>query len=235
MADRFFVHGPIAPGEIMLTGDEAHHAVAVRRFGPGDRIVLFCGDGGEYPATILATAKKSLTLSVEPRIDANRETQHPIVIGAALPKGDRFDFLIEKLVELGTSRFVPLLAARSVVVPKSASMPKWRRAIIEASKQCGRNRLMLIDEPKVLTDYLADSTLSAAKVFFHTSSEPAAPDLSRSSAFAIGPEGGWTEAEVEQARSAGWKIVQHGPRVLRLETAAIAAAHWAMAEQLRSG
>ncbi|MGK2932688.1 MAG: RsmE family RNA methyltransferase, partial [Solirubrobacterales bacterium] len=105
MADRFFTDQPLSPGELDLDGAEAHHLAAVRRFAPGDRVTLFNGDGGEYPAEVVGVSKRAVSLMVKERIEANRELQHQFVIASALPKGDRLDFLLEKLVELGVTTF----------------------------------------------------------------------------------------------------------------------------------
>ena len=114
MADRFFTKFPLSPGEFVLDGPEAHHIGTVRRFEPGDRVVLFNGDGGEYPAEIVSAGKKQVVLQVLVREEPQREVPFPIVVGSALPKADRLDYLNEKLVEVGATRFVPLVTARSI-------------------------------------------------------------------------------------------------------------------------
>ena len=115
MADRFFTADPLGPGEYVLSGPEAHHLAAVRRFAPGDRVVLFNGDGHDYPAEVISVGKKSVVLTILEAVVADRELGFPLVVGSVLPKGDRADFLIEKLTELGVTRFVPLITARAVV------------------------------------------------------------------------------------------------------------------------
>src|SRR5687768_11209096 len=117
MADRFHTPAPLAPGEFVLDGPEAHHLAAVRRFGPGDRVTLFNGDGREYPAEVVSVGKRSVVLNVLAAVEADRELGFELAVAAALPKADRADFLVEKLTELGATRFVPLVTARSVVVP----------------------------------------------------------------------------------------------------------------------
>src|SRR5262249_40375652 len=132
MAERFFTSDPLAPGEYVLTGAEAHHISTVRRFGLGDRVVLFNGDGNEYAAEVVGVAKKAVTLNVLSVAAIDRELAFPLVVASALPKGDRADFLVEKLTELGVTQFIPLVTARSVVVPKESAVEKFRRAVIEA-------------------------------------------------------------------------------------------------------
>src|SRR5215218_8878796 len=120
MSDRFYTPDPLGPGEYVLSGPEAHHLAAVRRFGPGDRVVLFNGDGRDHPAEVVAPDRKRTLLNVLPAVAIDRELPFPLEVAAALPKGDRGDYLIEKLTELGMSRFTPLLTERTVVQPKEA-------------------------------------------------------------------------------------------------------------------
>ena len=146
MADRFYTPHPLAAGDFTLDGPEAHHLASVRRFVAGDRVTLFNGDGHDYPSEVVGVGKKSVALVVSAGVPADRERRPELWVASAVPKGDRADFLIEKLTELGVARFVPLVTTRSVVVPKGVE--KFERMVIEASKQCGRNVLMRIDPPQ---------------------------------------------------------------------------------------
>ncbi len=225
MSDRFFTADPLGPGEYVLTGPEAHHLGTVRRFVPGERIVLFNGDGHDYPAEILAAAKRTVVLNVLAPVAVERELPFPLVVGCALPKGDRADFLVEKLTELGVTRFVPLVTARAVVHPKASVVEKFARGVIEASKQCGRNRLMAVDPPQAWAAFHARTDLPAVRLLLHTGPGPAAArGGGHAVAVAIGPEGGFAPEEVASGIGAGWAPVSLGPRVLRVETAAVAAA-----------
>src|SRR5438094_561720 len=214
MAERFYTPDPLAPGEYTLTGAEAHHLAAVRRFGPGDRVVLFNGDGNDYPAQIVAAAKKSVTLRVTSAEAADRELGFPLVVASALPKGDRADFLIEKLTELGVTRFVPLVTARSVVQPRDAKVGKLERVVIEASKQCGRNRLMAIDPSRRWDEHVTGATARPPlRLVLHPLQAARLSDLSTGDVraggvtIAVGPEGGFTDDEVAAAEAAGWRRV----------------------------
>jgi 16S rRNA (uracil1498-N3)-methyltransferase len=225
MADRFFTPDPLAPGDCTLNGPEAHHMAAVRRFGPGDQVTLFNGDGCEYPAEVISIGKKSAVLHISARIAASRELGFPLVVASALPKGDRADFLIEKLTELGVTRFIPLVAERSVVRPRESTVEKFTRAVIEASKQCGRNTLMVVEPPREWTALLSRADLPETRLVLHTGPDlPHVPGSPSGCAVAIGPEGGFTPAEIEAAIGSNWKPVSLGPRTLRMETAALAAA-----------
>ena len=166
MSDRFYTNQPLGPGEFVLDGAEAHHLSAVRRFASGDRVTLFNGDAFDYPAEVVAVGKKSVSLAVLDRVAADREVGFTLVVASAVPKGDRGDYLIEKLTELGATRFVPLVTARSVVVSKS---DKLTRVVIEASKQCGRNVLMRVAPLADWDAYARLGDLPAARVLAHPS------------------------------------------------------------------
>jgi 16S rRNA (uracil1498-N3)-methyltransferase len=234
MADRFYTEAPLAPGEFALVGPDAHHLSTVRRFSTGDQIVLFNGDGYEYPAEILATGKKQVALNLLAPVRVNRESRFPVVVGSALPKGDRADYLIEKLTEVGCAHFVPLLTARSVVQPKESKTDKLQRAVIEASKQCGRNILMRVERPHTFVEFLVRPDWPTARYLLHTAGSdrisPAQIDRSKwldGVVFAVGPEGGLSAEELSQAIALGWQAITFGPRILRVETAAVVATAWA--------
>ena len=225
MADRFYTPDALAPGEYALAGPEAHHLASVRRFAPGDRVTLFNGDGRDYPAAVAAVGSQRVLLTLEPGVEADRERPDPVWIASAVPKGDRADTLVEKLTELGAARFTPLICERSVVIPKATTEAKFRRQVIEASKQCGRNRLMRVDAGVSFARFLTDPELPAGRWLLHTAGGDALPAqvAGESRVVAIGPEGGFTPEEVEAALAAGWRGATLGPRVLRVETAAVAA------------
>ncbi len=227
MADRFYTPDLLPPGEFVLDGPEGHHLATVRRFAPGDCVVLFNGDGHDYPAEVLSVGKKSAVLTVGSPVVANREIGFSLVVASALPKGDRADFLIEKLTELGVTRFVPLIVTRSVVVPKGNVVEKFARAVVEASKQCGRNVLMEIEGPCRWIDLIQRTTEPSCRYVLHTSNQvelfSGVSKKRQDAILAIGPEGGFTEEEVTAAIRAGWQTVTLGPRILRVETAALAA------------
>jgi 16S rRNA (uracil1498-N3)-methyltransferase len=233
MSDRFYTPDPLLAGEYILTGPEAHHLATVRRFGPGARVTLFNGDGYDYPAEVVATDRKRTVLNVSSPVAVDRELTFRVEVAVALPKGDRGDFLVEKLTELGVSRLIPLGTARTVVQPKDSRLEKLRHAVIEASKQCGRNRLMTVAPLTRWAEFIRSAELPPLRVLLHPP-EPGAEvrqltDLSADAVrggvvFAVGPEGGFTPQEVAAAAEAGWLRVGLGPRVLRVETAAIAAA-----------
>src|SRR5262245_13572158 len=224
MADRFYINSALAVGPVLLQGPEAHHLATVRRFRQGDVVVLFNGDGHEYPAEILVAGRKRASLQVLRVEQPKRELGFRLEVAAPLPKGDRGDFLIEKLTELGVTDFVPLQTERSIVHPRDTKLERLQRAVIEASKQCGRNVLLQIHPLVEWSKYCQSDARGASRFLAHPSARDQFTASPGDVCAAIGPEGGFTDAEVDTARSAGWRVVSVGPRVLRVETAAIALA-----------
>ena len=231
VSSRFFSDEPIAynPGagaETRLAGSEAHHLIHVMRAKVGDHVTLFDGSGAQFGCEITAVGRADATLAVHSRDEVDREAAVTVTVGVALPKGDRQKNLIEKLTEVGVARVTPLLTEHSVAAPKGSAIDKLRRLVIEASKQCGRNRLMVIDEPLPLAAFLAAQADADERLFAHPGGDPAPPPKpsSRSVAIAIGPEGGFSDAEAAAASREGWRAVSLGPRILRVETAAIVVA-----------
>jgi 16S rRNA (uracil1498-N3)-methyltransferase len=181
-----------------------------------------------WPAVVREVAGDRVALEVAGEGVPGREPARPLTLATAVPKGERFDWLVEKAVEVGVARLVPLITARSVVDPRPAKLDRLRRAVVEASKQCGRNRLMRLDPPADFAAYLAAEP-APGRLLAHPGG-PAPADWAGTgsqpgpAALAIGPEGGFSEAEVEAARAAGWRVVALGPTLLRIETAAIVGA-----------
>ena len=222
MADRFFLAEPPRDGRAVLRGEEAHHLMRVRRLGVGEQVELFDGAGGGFRAVVRNLAKDAVELAVgEPIPD--RRLPLDLTLATAVPKGERFDWLVEKATELGVARLVPLRTERSSVDPRPSKLDRLRRVVIEASKQCGRNRLMELSDPVDWPDW-ARSQTAALRVL----ADPRGggfPPVGRVSqaAVAIGPEGGFTTDEVALAESAGWLCARLGATLLRIETAGLAA------------
>ncbi len=228
MTDRFFHPDTLEIGDCVLTGPEAHHLAHVKRIKQGETVILFNGDGNEYLAEVISIGRRCVVVNVREKRAADRELRFPITVAAALPKADRTDFLIEKLTELGAACFVPLVTTRSVVVPRDGTAEKLQRAVIEASKQCGRNRLMRVEPPQRWEQFVRRPDLPPLRVVLDPGGAAVLPPIDATGGVvAVGPEGGFTPQELESARRYGWQMVSLGPRVLRIETAAIAAmARW---------
>lgn len=229
MGHRYYVETPIAGHQATLLGAEAHHLVHVMRAKPGERVVLFDGSGGEFVAEVQRVDRGSVQLALLSQQAPEREAKVGVVAGVSLPKGERQRWLVEKLVELGVRRFVPLVTERGVAQPGAAALERLRRAVIESSKQCGRNRLMEVAAPAHWRDYIRHAGGGGCRLVACPAASATLSDAIRDTviprgggfAFAIGPEGGLTDEEMLAAQHAGWKLVSLGPRILRVETAAV--------------
>jgi 16S rRNA (uracil1498-N3)-methyltransferase len=224
--DRFYCPEPPDQGRLTLLGEEARHLGRVLRLGPGDRVEVFDGRGLTTPAEVVELAKERVELRAlgPPRPD--REAPFRLTLATAVPKGERFDWLVEKATELGVSRLVPLITERSVVDPRAAKLDRLRRVIVESCKQSGRSRLMELEGPTRWTA-LSGRDDGGHRLLAHPDGiVPAAwprPGPEGVVTLAVGPEGGFTDAEVEHARARGWAIVGLGATKLRIETAGLAA------------
>ncbi len=221
MAERFYVNCPLVVGPVLLQGPEAHHLAVVCRLRPGDRVCLFNGDGREYAAEVVAVERRAVALEVDGVAAPVRELPFRLLVAAPVPKGDRAQFLVEKLTEIGVSSFIPLRTERSVVHPREAKLEKLERYVIEASKQCGRNVLMRIEPLADWQEFHRRRELPALRVLAHPQGERLTWSGGQDVALVVGPEGGFTEKEVQQAREAGWRVTGLGSRILRIETAAL--------------
>jgi 16S rRNA (uracil1498-N3)-methyltransferase len=254
MLDRYFVETPITGQQVSLSGPEAHHLINVMRARKGARVILFDGSGCEFSARVENVGRNDIELTVLSREEVDRELPFVLTLAVALPKGDRQKWLVEKAVELGVGRVIPLKTQRAVAQPVQQALARLRRTVIEASKQCGRNRLMEIAEPLDFSDFIDQTRDQPCRLLAHPHAAHSAADvgcvkhtdtavhfmhptdndvgcakhtdattdeLLRNVFVAIGPEGGFTNEEVALAAKAGWQTVDLGPRILRIETAAI--------------
>jgi 16S rRNA (uracil1498-N3)-methyltransferase len=232
---RFFTDSlPPAGAAFTLRGDEAHHMLNVVRVRVGEEVSLFDGSGAVACARLLQGRRGEAALQVLSVERVDVEAPRKLTIACALPRATRMDFLVEKCCELGVSRFVPMVARRSVADPlgrQENHLVRWRRIALEASKQCGRARLMEITavlpfESALLTREPADGRMIASPAPGGLGLAEFAAGLQPAqgvTAF-VGPEGGFTPEEVDLAARAGCAAVSLGPRILRVETAAVALA-----------
>ena len=227
VSHRFYSSIPIDSTDVTLEGAEARHLKHVMRAVTGDEVVLFDGRGTEFVAEITSTSRQEVQLVVRKKVEIDRESAVRLTIAVALPKGDRQKFLVEKCVELGVSTLVPIITEHGVARPSDAVIGKLQRAVIEASKQCGRNWLMQVSPPQNCQAYFQSVDPQAVRWIAAVPRSEAAvdPDLPATDALAVyaavGPEGGFTSAEMESAASLGWQPISLGPRTLRVETAAL--------------
>lgn len=229
MSERFFIPQiPEAPTADLL-GAEAKHLAKVLRKEVGDEVILFDGRGGRARATIAGMDKRSVRLTILERMQTDDSSTAPLVLAMAVPKGERFRWLVEKATELGVDRLVPLQTARSVVHPRDGKLEKMEQTVIAACKQSNRDRLMTIDAPTRWEDFVAKEFRQSRVIVAHPcgfSWEKLLDDgdADRAIIAAVGPEGGFDDREIAMAVDAGAKLVSLGPQVLRIETAALAMA-----------
>lgn len=228
---RFFCPLPLAIGATLQLPDAVAHHVQVLRLAPGDQIVLFNGEGGEHVAVLTGIEKKRAFAEVKTFSPREAELPYALTLAQALPEGSKMDWIIEKAVELGVTAVVPLAAQRSVVrltAERAAKkMEHWQAVITAASEQCGRNRLAHLAEPTGLGDWLRQQNLHCRILFSpraeHSLSDWARHQAPQSVSILVGPEGGLTEEEERMALAQGMLALSLGPRVLRTETAGLAA------------
>jgi 16S rRNA (uracil1498-N3)-methyltransferase len=197
---------------------------------PGAEVTLFDGTGLEYLASIERIGRGEVRLAVLSREAIDRELPYRLVLAVSLPKADRQRWLVEKAVELGVANLVPLKTARSVAQPVEQVRARFQRYVVEASKQCGRNRLMEIADPADWPAFVAATRDVPLRLLAHPGAPairlagwqpPTGGNPEGSACLAVGPEGGWTTEEVATAVAAGWQCVGLGARILRIETAAV--------------
>ena len=227
MSERFFLAAAPQGDRAVLTGDEARHLSRVLRAKPGDEVMVFAGTGMEWPARIVRMSRDAVELETGPAREDPATAGPAVTIAVALPKGERQKWLVEKLTELGVARLVPLETERGVAEATPAACERLRRGVIEACKQCGRNRLLEIGAPRSVAAALADMPPGSRAVIADPGGIPLDPrglaDATSLLAL-IGPEGGFTAAEIALAEQAGAIRAGLGPHILRIETAAIALA-----------
>jgi 16S rRNA (uracil1498-N3)-methyltransferase len=216
---------------LVLRGDEARHCQQVLRHGVGDVIHLMDGRGRVASGPISRMAKQEVEIQVSDLRQHPAPTA-PVTLVQAIPKGEGMDWIIEKAVELGVQRILPLCSERTIVrltgEQAEKKQQRWQRRVIEACKQCGQLWMPDLLLPQSLESALA--TTAAAPIRLIASLEPGSDWIQNQVlsfqgevALAIGPEGDFSPAEYQRFREAGWKPVHLGPLVLRCETAAIAA------------
>ncbi|MES1207620.1 MAG: 16S rRNA (uracil(1498)-N(3))-methyltransferase [Pseudomonadota bacterium] len=228
-ARRLFVPAERLGGSTAtLTGSEHHHVSIVLRARPGDELTLFDGVGGEVDACIVRIGRDQTEVELGAR-RYGAAAAAPITLLAAIPRGSRMDLLLQKTVEVGVARIVPLVTARSVVRPEAGRRDRWTAIVREAARQCGRADVPALEGAVDLRDALGVPDLPARRLaLFEREGAPGLPVALAGlepapTALLVGPEGGWDPAERDAARAAGFVGVGLGARILRVETAAIVA------------
>ncbi len=229
MLPRFWIAPPLVPGICELSDVEAHHLRNVLRLVAGETVELFDGAGRSAAGIISNVGKRSVQVQVE-QVQETPQVQPGLTIATAIPKGERFDWIIEKATELGVSKLVPLRTARSTVDPRDSKIERLRQVVISACKQSRRNDGLVINPVTDWATFLQSIPPAQRWILAHPGGESLQAWISRrvDSApcetpmlAAVGPEGGWSEAEVEDAVQLGAVPVALGPHILRIETAVL--------------
>ena len=230
---RFFVSSPLTVGEhVILTDAAFHHAIRVLRLRVSAEIILFNGTGGEYQALIESVTKQQASVLVQTHRAVDVESVLPIILVQAVCKGERMDYILQKAVELGAAEIALLQTERSVPALRPERLQKrmqhWQGVINAACEQSGRNSLPLLHAPVGLLTWLKSCSDQHRKLLFHPFgvqrlSQYVKPSLNQRVVVLVGPEGGFTDTEVAHAVAHGFVIVRLGPRILRTETAGVAA------------
>lgn len=227
MTRRYYVPDlRIGGGPLSLPDAEAQHAVRVMRVQVGEEIELFDGKGHESKGIVTAIRRNECECETTPALSVSREPSAMIHLGIALPKPDRARELLERLTELGVCSVTPLVAERSQRPPSDSLIERLQRTVIEACKQSGRNQLLNIHPTCSATDFFA-SLHSGTKLIAHTAKASvtlSTMNRAETVVAAVGPEGGWTDQEYEGADSHQFHPLSLGPRIYRIETAAVAIA-----------
>lgn len=228
---RFYIDEPIPErGILQLPEPVARHITTVLRLKIGAALRVFNGRGGEYQGELLSAKKNRAQLQILGHTDIEREVPWPLCLALCVSKGSKMDFSVQKATELGVTRIQPLISTRSVVRLDARRATRrqqhWRDIVISASEQSGRNRLNEVAPVLALDDWLAGCQGPGMKLLFTPGADVplarcAAPDAN-GICLLIGPEGGFTELELDAARSRGFQAVSFGTRILRTETATIA-------------
>lgn len=226
MMRRFYAPpNSFTEGSVTLDEGETRHLRDVLRLKAGETVSVFDGEGREYECTIESVAKRSSVLKIVREIEpAAPESTIAITVAAAVTPAEKYDLVVQKMVELGVVRIIPLITARTEVKAKAAAarVERWRKIAFEASKQCGRARLMTIEDPVEIGQFWKEN--SRPVVFFSERDGKGFESIEHNDSLTLvyGPKGGWGDAELEMATKGNASIVTFGGRILRAETAAIA-------------
>lgn len=230
---RFYLPQALAPNtKVELTVEASHHAFTVLRLKEGDPLIVFNGEGGEYTATIVSTSKKSVVIRTGTFNSLNNESPLHIHLAIGISKGERFDFVLQKATELGATEITPLFTERTEAKRDPERQEKiqrrWQNILINACEQSQRNLLPKLNFPTDLSTCLNDEKSEKKIILHHHVRRNSQQMLDKNTKYKsvclmVGPEGGFSDAEFQLAMQQGFAALALGPRVLRTETAPLAA------------
>ncbi|MDQ3798805.1 MAG: 16S rRNA (uracil(1498)-N(3))-methyltransferase [Acidobacteriota bacterium] len=222
--------------KITLDSEQTRHLRDVLRLREEENVFIFDGEGKEFSAVVEKIGKRETVLKIIREVNPRApESFLDLTLAVALLKGEKFDLVLQKAVELGVTRLVPLQTRRADVKLKDdkeaeKKLERWRKIVFEAAKQCGRARLMRVENPQTFEKFIEKSAAENSEdenlVLFSEREGEGFSNLEATRKFVavVGSEGGWEDAEIEFARKSGFQIITLGGRILRAETAAISLA-----------
>ena len=228
---RFFIdYTPTVGGDAVIEGADARHIGGALRMTAGETLALCDGRGTDYACTVVAVDKERVTLSVDAATPSTSEPTLAVTLYMGLPKGDKMELIIQKAVELGVTAIVPVATARCIVKldgkDAAKKQARWQKIAAEAAGQSGRGIIPTVELPVSWKQALARFEKEYTLLCYEGGGQPigqlVTPDH-RAVSLVVGPEGGFDPAEVEAVLQAGGKIATLGPRILRCETAPLAA------------
>ena len=229
---RIFTDQPLSSGaNLALTGSAARHLSSALRMSVGQEITLFNGRGGEFAATLTSTAKSQVDVSIGDCREIDRESPLRLHLAIAVSRGERMDWIVQKATELGVTEITPLFSERTEVKLNGDRLEKklrhWQQVSISACEQCQRNIVPIINNALTLDQWLsqADGDSEQLKLVLHHRSDKtlAQHQAPKSVCLLVGPEGGLSDNEISRAMDKGFAALTLGPRVMRTETAPLAA------------
>jgi len=226
---RIFTPQALAPNSTLVLAEaQSHYLSKVLRMQAGRELILFNGEGGEYSAEISAVHKKTVEVAVQDFSAENRQSQLQLELAIGVSRGERMDWVLQKATELGVTKITPLLTERTEVKlggeRADKKMEHWQQILISACEQCQRNLLPELSEPKPFSEWLSGCDAELKFVLHHRDNQGLPQhQTTHSVALLIGPEGGLDDDEIAQAIAQNFSPLTLGPRVLRTETAPVAA------------
>lgn len=229
---RIYQAVPLSAGEVIELDNQATiHLTRVLRLKSGDELLVFNGKGGEFKARVAQVERRVSYVELLEFVDSSLESALEMVLVQGVSRGERMDYTVQKAVELGVTRIVPVITERTVVNVKGERKEKrqlhWQAVVNSACEQSGRNQVPEVMPIQSLNDWLADESMAnAVKLVLHHRAKTSLGEITQTGGpviLLIGPEGGLAPAEISAAQAAGYLSLRLGPRVMRTETAAVAA------------
>jgi len=229
---RIYTDQPLAPGrEVLLPEQAGEHIARVLRLERGHPLIVFNGDGREYDANLASLAKRAVTAEIGTARDVDREAPLSLTLAQGIARGEKMDWILQKATELGVARIVPIVTERTEVKldeeRAERRLAHWTQVIASACEQSGRNRLPALQPPQRLDRWLGSlGDASATRLVLFPAGKVSLqqlPQMENGAILVVGPEGGLSDNDIALLTQTGFRGLRLGPRILRTETAGLAA------------